>query len=132
LGLPGGVGAAGLLIFTLLTPGCLAALPGIWGKDRPGDDFDGETEALVGDEGFERREGRTGLGLPGTCTGLVGEGELVLPFVWAEICPFLNGLLETIFNEKSDFSGEARGGIGGLIFTLVGDNLGGRLGGFSS
>ena len=40
--------------------------------------------------------------------------------------------LETIFKEKSVFSGEANGGIGGLIFTLVGDSLGGRLGGFSS
>ena len=121
-----------MLILTLVTLGCLAAVPGIWGRDRPGEDLDGETEALVGDEGLVRREGRTGLGLPGTCRGLVGEGEFVLPLVWAAICPFLKGLLETMFNEKSDFSGEARGGIGGLIFTLVGDNLGGRLGGFSS
>lgn len=37
--------------------------------------------------------------------------------------------------ENSDFfsSGDARGGIGGLMFTLVGEaSLGGRLGGFSS
>ena len=50
-----------------------------------------------------------------------------------DICPFLKGLLETIFREKSVFSGDARGGIGGLMFTLVGEaSLGGRLGGFSS
>ena len=38
-----------------------------------------------------------------------------------DICPFLKGLLETIFREKSVFSGDARGGIGGLMFTLVGE-----------
>ena len=47
---------------------------------------------------------------------------------------FLKGLLDTSFPCTSGFSGEAwggRGGIGGLILTLVGDNLGGR-GGLSS
>lgn len=55
-----------------------------------------------------------------------------MPLTWPPKWLFLKGLLETIFKEKSVFSGEAKGGIGGLIFTLVGDNLGGRLGGFSS
>lgn len=69
--------------FTSLTPGpalggaCLAAEPGIWGSERPGEDLVGETPApdLVGEAGLVRREGRTGLGLPGTWTGLEGEGE---------------------------------------------------------
>ena len=136
MGLPGGVGAAGLTSFPP-APGCSwrAAEPGIWGRERPGEDLVGESEAvgLVGEEGLERREGRTGLGLPGTWTGLLGEGECgPLPLAWPPRWPFLKGLLETIFKEKSVFSGEANGGIGGLIFTLVGDSLGGRLGGFSS
>lgn len=68
---------------TSFTPGpttlggtCLAAEPGIWGSERPGEDLVGGTPApdLVGEAGLVRREGRTGLGLPGTWTGLVGEG----------------------------------------------------------
>ena len=63
--------------------------------------------------------------------GLVGEtdGE------WRGVrLGFLKGLLETSFACSSGFSGEACGGIGGiggLIFTLVGDNRGGS-GGLSS
>ncbi len=56
---------------------CLAAEPGIWGSERPGEDLVGETAGpdFVGEAGLVRREGRTGLGLPGTWLGLVGEGE---------------------------------------------------------
>ena len=81
-GLPGGVGAAGLQTF----PGGLGLeleVLGIWGKDRPGEDLEGEP-------GLLRREGSTGLGLAGILVGLVGEGVLLPP-----ICPFLKGLLET-------------------------------------
>ena len=85
-----------------------------------------EAEVLEGEAGLERREGRTGLGLPGSWTGLGGGGE------WPPSCPFLKGLLETMLSGKSVCSGEARGGIGGLRFTLVGDSLGGRLGGSAS
>jgi len=73
-----------------------------------------------------RREGRTGLGLAGMLVGLVGEGAALPP-----ICPFLKGLFETSLCWSSEFSGEARGGWGGFMFTLVGDSLGGR-GGLSS
>lgn len=41
----------------------------------------------------------------------------------------MNGLLETIFKGMSVCSGEARGGMGGLTLTFVGDCLGGKLGG---
>ena len=80
LGLPGGVGAAGLISFTpgpALGGSWRAADPGIWGSERPGEDLVGWGAAavLVGEAGLVRREGRTGLGLPGTWTGLVGEGE---------------------------------------------------------
>ena len=92
-------------------------LVGIWGSDRPGEDLAGET-------GLERREGRTGLGLAGTVPG----EDLLELSVWS---PVLKGLLETSLCWRSSLSGEARGGMGGLMFTLVGDSLGGR-GGLSS
>ena len=62
LGLPGGVGAAGL------TPlGCLAAIPGICGSDLPGDDLAAaEGVVFVGEGGLDNLDGTTGLGLPGT------------------------------------------------------------------
>ena len=70
-----------------------------------------------------RREGRAGFGLVGETDGEVGF-----------VRPVRKGLLETSFCCSSGFSGEAWGGIGGiggLILTLVGDNLGGS-GGLSS
>ena len=55
---------------------CRVATPaGTCGNDLPGDDFEGDWDDLVGDGGLLRRDGRTGFGLPGTCTGLVGDGE---------------------------------------------------------
>ena len=52
--------------------------------------------------------------------------------VLGEIWPVLKGLLDTILSGMSAFSGEARGGIGGFTFILVGESLGGRHGGGSS
>ena len=66
MGLPGGVGAAGLTPLLV----CLAAIPGIWGSDLPGDDLaaaaDEGGRALVGDGGLVNLDGMTGLALPGT------------------------------------------------------------------
>ena len=48
------------------------------------------------------------------------------------MCPFLNGELDTIFKgERSEVSGEARGGTGGFC-DLIGECRGGREGGVSS
>ena len=71
-----------------------------------------------------KREGTRGFGLAGW---LVGDGVLAP----SPSCPFLKGELETSLCWSSDLSGDARGGMGGLMFTLVGDSLGGR-GGLSS
>ena len=90
---------------------------------------------MVGEPGLVRRDGRAGLGLVGDTDG---EWRGVrLGVVLVVVVAFLKGLLDTSLVCTSGFSGEAwggSGGIGGLILTLVGDNLGGSggLGGWSS